>query len=416
MPVSDFLPFAIGAGANVVSQPNYAADPSTGAGFSAGIALSAKLNKVWRQSSFVSAGIAQFMMQTLNVDVLDDGNLAGFVANLEAAITALQPRVTLTADSNFYVNATTGSDSYDGRTINTPWQTLQHAADTLINHYDFNGHKVTVNVANGTYAGVIINETPLGLTTAFNWVWNGNVGNPQACAINAVGNFGFLVYAGWMVVQGFHITATATAGGFGGAALLVNGSTAIIAFQNIDFGLCPNGHFSVAAKGYGGPLGNYQISGGANGHFVAQDGGVIGIPPASLTETAFTVTIINNPNFTAAFAVATGQGQIWVYPNHMSITGACTGQRYIAQNNSTIYAPNGDINYFPGTVAGTPAPVTAGVAPNLTLPGWQTFSLYSAIFAGTTAAANGLVRFPWRVFENDDPRTAEEWARIAQAA
>ena len=52
-----------------------ALDPTTGNGFTAGIALSAKLNKVWRQASFVGAGLAQFMMERTNADVIDDGDL-----------------------------------------------------------------------------------------------------------------------------------------------------------------------------------------------------------------------------------------------------------------------------------------------------------------------------------------------------
>lgn len=86
MAVRDFLPFATGGGANVESQATYAADATTGTGFVTGVAASQKLNKVWRQSSFVSAAIAQFMLGALSVDILDDGNLSGFVANFIAAL------------------------------------------------------------------------------------------------------------------------------------------------------------------------------------------------------------------------------------------------------------------------------------------------------------------------------------------
>lgn len=85
----DFLAFATGGGANVESQAAFAADPTTSTGFIAGIGLSAKLNKVWRQSSFISAGLATFVATNAAVNVLDDGNLAGFVTNLTTAITNL---------------------------------------------------------------------------------------------------------------------------------------------------------------------------------------------------------------------------------------------------------------------------------------------------------------------------------------
>lgn len=82
----DFLPFATGAGANVLDQTDYAAAAWVQAGFSAGLANSSYLNKVWRQSSFVAAAIATWMSEQLNISILDDGNLANFVANFEAAV------------------------------------------------------------------------------------------------------------------------------------------------------------------------------------------------------------------------------------------------------------------------------------------------------------------------------------------
>jgi len=86
MPINDFLPFAIGGGANVRSQASYVADPTTAEGFATGVALSADCNKVWRQSSFVSAAVAAFMMNVLGIDISDDGDLAEFTTNLTDAI------------------------------------------------------------------------------------------------------------------------------------------------------------------------------------------------------------------------------------------------------------------------------------------------------------------------------------------
>lgn len=86
---TDFLPFATGGGANVVSQALYAADAAVSGGFSSGIAPSAKFNKVWRQSSFVAAALANWMAGALNTNIADDGNLAGFINNFEAALATL---------------------------------------------------------------------------------------------------------------------------------------------------------------------------------------------------------------------------------------------------------------------------------------------------------------------------------------
>jgi hypothetical protein len=91
MPVeNDFLPFAIGVGANVLDQTDYVAAQATwgGTGFETGTAISDQLNKVWRQSSFVTAAIAAFMANTLDVNILDDGDLAEFVTNFTDAVQA----------------------------------------------------------------------------------------------------------------------------------------------------------------------------------------------------------------------------------------------------------------------------------------------------------------------------------------
>lgn len=85
-PVNDFLPFATADDANVESQVEYLADPSREAGYSLGKAESKKLNKVWRQSAFVASALAQLILERLDVDVLDNGDLTTFVEQLSAAL------------------------------------------------------------------------------------------------------------------------------------------------------------------------------------------------------------------------------------------------------------------------------------------------------------------------------------------
>ena len=82
----DFQPFAASSGANVETQSAYIADSTTLAnGFSTGVAPSAKLNKVWRQSSIMSAVLATYISQTLNVNTIDDGTTATLLTNLAQA-------------------------------------------------------------------------------------------------------------------------------------------------------------------------------------------------------------------------------------------------------------------------------------------------------------------------------------------
>ncbi len=86
---NQFLPFATGAGANVLSPTTYAAMGALSGGFTAGVANSQQMNTVWRQSSFIASGVAQLVANVTNVNINDDGNLTSFVTNLQNAISAI---------------------------------------------------------------------------------------------------------------------------------------------------------------------------------------------------------------------------------------------------------------------------------------------------------------------------------------
>lgn len=72
---NNFLPFGVAGGANVIDQATFAALPARLQGFVAGVALSAQLNKVWRQSSVMSAMIGEFIQDYGGLDALDDGDI-----------------------------------------------------------------------------------------------------------------------------------------------------------------------------------------------------------------------------------------------------------------------------------------------------------------------------------------------------
>ncbi|QWI83329.1 hypothetical protein AIQ04_014160 [Salmonella enterica subsp. enterica serovar Enteritidis] len=85
MAKNDFKPFATGKGANVTSQPDWEALPALLSGFTAGKASSAQVNKALRQASFIAVALAQYTASKSGKDVLDDGDLSGFIAKMSAA-------------------------------------------------------------------------------------------------------------------------------------------------------------------------------------------------------------------------------------------------------------------------------------------------------------------------------------------
>lgn len=97
---NDFQTFAAGGGANVIDQADYLADTTLRAnGFSAGVAESDVLNKVWRQSSFIAAAIAQLVANN-DEDANDNGDLSEMVLKLTNAITAIASAVPAVASGS----------------------------------------------------------------------------------------------------------------------------------------------------------------------------------------------------------------------------------------------------------------------------------------------------------------------------
>ncbi|WP_408591210.1 hypothetical protein [Novosphingobium sp.] len=156
---TDFLPFATGAGANVVSQALYAADTAVANGFSSGIASSAKFNKVFRQASFVAAGIANWIANTLNTNVPDDGNLTTFVANLATAVKVAATSGGFITDSGS-VNALVGTSSPAPAALTAGLQVAIQVANTNTGAVTFNygglGVKAVLSEGNAVKAGQLV--------------------------------------------------------------------------------------------------------------------------------------------------------------------------------------------------------------------------------------------------------------------
>lgn len=83
MPTNDFKAFATGNSANVISQADYLSLAALVSGFSSGKASSAQVNKALRQATVMANVLAQFIADSANVDVLDDGNTAAILSNLK---------------------------------------------------------------------------------------------------------------------------------------------------------------------------------------------------------------------------------------------------------------------------------------------------------------------------------------------
>lgn len=85
MPTNNFKPFATGTGANVMGQADWEALAALTTGFQSGKASSAQVNKAIRQALFIASALAQYTADKSGQNVLDDGDVAGFITKMHTA-------------------------------------------------------------------------------------------------------------------------------------------------------------------------------------------------------------------------------------------------------------------------------------------------------------------------------------------
>lgn len=256
-------------------------------------------------------------------------------------------RTPLTANTSFYV-ATTGNDSTGTGAVGLPWLTIQHAYDTIAGVYDLAGFDVVINVAAGTYTSVVRLTQPwtgggtvslLGdTTTPSNVVISTTANHCLACACTLPGVFNF---------AGFKFT---NSGGFAAAVATFNQGSPLNMNGKCDLGAVSGPHF-WAVQGGIVIQSNYDLTGDAVYHYLAEVSGVIGIPGAY-------VTTITGARTIAVFAVSDSCSSLGMnVGNSYTLSGGATvtGTRYSIVTNAVANTNGGGAAFFPGTIAGATA-------------------------------------------------------------
>src|SRR3954469_15538120 len=173
--------------------------------------------------------------------VFFDGSRWQIVAGGSTRVPGLLPA--LTANANWFVNGTTGSDTvYDGTWATVasatkgPFKTIQRAASETAK-YNMNGYNQSINVADGAYANATMPSTN-GVGTVFVY---GNPASPQNCTVTNSGGGSALVMnaGGSFDVNGFRL-----AGGLDGLDVQSTGTHC--ACRNLRFGACGRAHLVVS--------------------------------------------------------------------------------------------------------------------------------------------------------------------------
>ncbi len=136
MPQNDFLPFAVGSGANVTTQDNWAGLPDRQTGFQAGTARSDRVNKALRQATAVAAVLGLFTTTRGPLAALDDGNIAALETAYATAVSQLVSSCGFANDvgvvNSLVINLTPSPTLYyEGLTIKFVPQTTNTGACTI---------------------------------------------------------------------------------------------------------------------------------------------------------------------------------------------------------------------------------------------------------------------------------------------
>ena len=247
-------------------------------------------------------------------------------------------RTRLNSDATYYVSPT-GNDANSGTSL-SPFLTIQSALNFVANKLDLAGNSVMIQLMdNGTtYAGASLMNAVIGGQV----IIGGNATTPSNTQVSSLNcsNSGINLQ-----VQNMTIANTAT------TCLQANNGAVITLGAGFFFGGAVGQAQMAATNGGEIILGNgYTISGSAAFHAITSNGGKI------ISAGGITVGLIGTPNFSSAFAQSTNTGVISL-PG-ISYSGSATGKKFSVSSNGVINTNTGgggspDLNYFPGSIAGT---------------------------------------------------------------
>lgn len=276
---------------------------------------------------------------TAAIDALSDVQITGRTDNdvlrwsvsLQKWVVS-KAREVLTDNRTYYVRSD-GDNSNTGlaNTSGGAFLTIQRALD-VASALDLGVFNITINVANGTYAGATVTGPWVGSGNVF---LIGNTGSPSSCVISG-GNFGlFAKDGGRLYARGFK-TSSPTHG------LIANTSGTIYIDGPWDFGAAAGSHCNVESNGVIVITSAYTISAGADSHWLASRRGEV-------RAAGLAITLTGTPAF-SKFCQATENALLSVYSS--TFTGSATGARFVASSGAMIFVNGAGATYLPGNSAG----------------------------------------------------------------
>lgn len=252
----------------------------------------------------------------------------------------------ITTPTTFYVNASTGVDTPTGGTIGAPWATLQYARNFVQQKFNTQNNAVTFSCTGNFIAGLSAQGALIGSQGTGGEVWQFNSGIIGVSA----GTSGscFSVGGGAAVTISGTLTLSAFTSGQTNIGLSAGFLGSMLCVASLTFGAFSGINSSNIETTSGGTItigANYNLSGNVSAHMFASAGGSITIGSSVNCNVTTPVTLTYFAEATSLGTINTG-GMTFTSPTNV------TGQKYLAVLNSIINTGTGNINFFPGTIAG----------------------------------------------------------------
>lgn len=266
------------------------------------------------------------------------GNGAHLISKFNGLITDLQPALesistTLSANLTYYVSPT-GDDTNDGASTTTAFKSIEKAVN-VASAIDLNGYGITIKLLDGTYeTGARLRPYKSG---GGGIVIEGNYNTPENVTISTLGQAFIAEGTGAdYSFYGFRIAASRTIFECSHGASFTLGK--LIISYSPHYQLNAHHRGSIYVKD------DCVIESGASVHARAADYGLI-------EESRVVILLQNSPNYSSAYIEVERFGLVNL--EYATYNGAATGKRFNASSASIIYTQSDDLNYIPGSIAGT---------------------------------------------------------------
>lgn len=272
------------------------------------------------------------------------------------------------------------------RTYSVPgdFSTPQEAWDHIADNIDGSGFVATIQLADGTHAGINSDKGVLGFGYLGVKV-RGNASDRTAVKISTTGvsSIQFFETGGPVSLGIYDVTFESITSG---DHVFAASDLVYVGLFNVKFGACAGVNLRAYNNAEIDILSNFEIAASpSSGIFATVNAGAI------IAYQGLTVTLTGTPNFANGFAYANG-GQILIQQNTYS--GAATGVRFQAVNQGMIdLGAGGTLTTLPGNVDGACDPTSTIIgAPGFDYGvAWRSYTATSSMSGGggtfTTTAA-----------------------------